>query len=100
MVFGLRDRRSSEGRQDLKTPMQRIKDPRGRIDWLLGSLLARAVEERRSPVLNQVYAQLREPLELMLRSQLGPKNKALRPVRKYIAEGQKLLEGQNRYGTT
>ena len=80
----------------MKTPLQRVKDPTGRIDWLIANLTARVVEETREPVLAQVFAQLREPLEQMLRANLGPRNKALRPVRKYITAGRKLLEAQRR----
>lgn len=81
----------------MRTPLQRVKDPTGRIDWLVGSLLNRVIEERRDPVLMRVYSQLKTPVEQLLRAKLGPRNKEMRKVRKYITEGQKLLaEAQRR----
>lgn len=89
--------RSEKGRKDLKTPLQRVKDPTGRIDWLLASLLDRVIEKKRDPVLSRVYSQLKAPVEQLLRAKLGPRNKEMRKLRKYITEGQKMLaEAQRR----
>lgn len=75
----------------MKTPLQCVKDPTGRLDWLAAKLLDRAVEQRGNPVLSGVYQELRVPLEQALRNLIGPRNRKLRSLRKYIAEGQKIL---------
>ena len=85
-------RGSEKRREDLKTPLQRVHDPTGRVDWLIGAIVEKFVEERRNTVLLQAYNQLRVPMEQLLKSRLGPRNKQLRKVRKYITEGQKMLK--------
>ena len=75
----------------MKTPLQRVKDPTGRLDWLAAKLLERAVEQKNDPAISAMYAEVRKPLEQALRKTLGPRNKSLRPIRKYITEGQKML---------
>lgn len=97
ILLGLCRGRSEKRGEDLKTPLQRVKDPTGRIDWLMASLISRVIEERRDPVLSRVYSQLKTPVEQLLRAKLGPRNKEMRKVRKYITEGQKMLaEAQRR----
>lgn len=91
ILLGMRHRRSEKRREDLKTPLQRVHDPTGRVDWLIGAIVEKFVEERRNTVLLQAYNQLRVPMEQLLKSRLGPRNKQLRQVRKYITEGQKML---------
>lgn len=75
----------------MKTPLQRVKNPTGRLDWLAAKLLERAVQQQQNPALSGIYQELRAPLEQALRITLGPRNKKLRKVRKYITEGQKML---------
>lgn len=75
----------------MKTPLQRVKNPTGRLDWLAAKLLERAIELRKDPVLTAFYDEVRQPLEQALRSTLGPRNRKLRTVRKCITEGQKML---------
>ncbi len=75
----------------MKTPLQRVKNPTGRLDWLAAKLLERVVEQKQSPVLSALYAELRTPLEQALRKSVGPQNKTVRDLKKYITQGNKML---------
>lgn len=75
----------------MKTPLQRVKDPTGRLDWLAAKLLERLVERTQDPVLSAVYREGRGSLEQFFRKSIGPRNRKLRDLKKYIAEGQKML---------
>ena len=76
----------------MKTPLQRVKNKTGRLDWLAAALLERVVEQRQDPMLSRVYAEVRVPLEKALRRTIGPRNKAVRDLRKYIEQGQAMLQ--------
>lgn len=76
----------------MKTPLQRVKNPTGRLDWLAAKLLERAVEQRQNPVVNAIYAEVKAPLENLMRMQLGPRSKRARQVRKYIAQANQILQ--------
>jgi len=79
-----------------KTPLQRVKDPTGRLDWLAAKLVERVVEQKQNPLLAAVYAEVRKPLEDLLRANLGPRNRKMREVRKHIEAGQKILRASQR----
>ena len=74
-----------------KTSLQRVKNPTGRLDWLAAALLARMVEQKADPVLSAVYAEIRTPLEQALRKSVGPRNRTVRDLRKYIEQGNAML---------
>lgn len=76
----------------MKTSLQRVKNPTGRLDWLAAKLLERAVEQRQNPVVNAIYAEVKAPLENLMRMQLGPRSKRARQVRKYIAQANQILQ--------
>ena len=75
-----------------KTPLQRVKNPQGRLDWLAAKLLEYAVCRKQDPLLSAVYTEVRDPLERTLRRTLGPRNHQFRDVQKYVIEGHKIIE--------
>jgi hypothetical protein len=80
----------------MKTPLQRVKNPTGRLDWLAAKLIERAVQNRKNPVLSAVYAELQPGVETLLRAHLGPRNRKLREVKKHIEAGTRILQAQRR----
>ncbi len=75
-----------------KTPLQRVKDPAGRLDWLAAKLLERVVEQRKNPVIDAVYQEVRIPLEQLFRAKLGPRNRKAREFKKYLEQGTKIMQ--------
>ncbi len=69
----------------------KAKNPTGRLDVLAARLIERVVEHKAHPVLSALYAEVKSPLETVLRKKLGPRNKSFRNLPKYIAQGQKML---------
>ncbi len=76
----------------MKTPLQRVKNPTGRLDWLAAKLLERAVEQRQNPVVNAIYAEVKAPLEQLFRVHLGPRNRQARQIRQYLKQGNEILQ--------
>lgn len=74
----------------------KVKNPTGRLDWLAATLLQRVVEQKKNPVLSAIYAEVKDPLERVLRANLGPRNRTLRDVRKYIEQGNRMLANRER----
>lgn len=70
----------------------KVKNPTGRVDWLAASLLERLVAKQQNPVLSAVYAEVKAPVEKLLRQKIGPRNRQLRDLRKYIDRGNKMLQ--------
>lgn len=75
----------------MKTSLQRVKNPTGRLDWLAASLLKRAVDRRGNPVEIAIHDAIREPLERLLQTHLGPRNRKTRQLRKYLERGNQIL---------
>lgn len=75
----------------MKTPLQRVKNPTGRLDWLAAKLLERAVEQQRNETAKAVYAQFKDPLEKLFRAHLGPRNRNTRQIQKYLKQGNLIL---------
>lgn len=74
----------------------KVKNPTGRLDWLTATLLEKVVEQKHDPVLSAWYAQFKIPIERVLRANLGPRNRKLRDVRKYIEHGNRMLANRER----
>lgn len=72
--------------------MRRVKDPTGRVDWLAAKLLERLVQDRKDPMMSALYREVKAPLEHLLRANLGPRNKTLRNLGKYIKDGNRMLQ--------
>lgn len=70
----------------------KVKNPTGRVDWLAASLLERLVAKQQNPVLSAVYAEVKAPVEKLLRQKIGPRNRQLRDLRNYIDRGNKMLQ--------
>lgn len=69
----------------------KVRNPTGRLEWLAATLVERTVAQKNHPVLTALYAELKAPLENVLRAHLGPRNRKLRDVRKYIDQGNRML---------
>ncbi len=69
----------------------KVKNPTGRVDWLAATLLERLVAREKNPVLSAVYAEVKKPVEKLLRQKIGPRNRKLKDLGKYIAKGNEML---------
>jgi len=74
----------------MKTPLQDVKDPIGRVDWLAAKLLEEHAK-RKGGIYADLHLAFKPELEGLLKRSLGPKNKTAREIRKYVAKGQELL---------
>jgi hypothetical protein len=63
---------------------QRVKDPSGRIDWLVAQLLGEVVKKRRDPLLSAAYQEFQPEIERALVRTLGPRNNTARMVRRAV----------------
>ena len=71
--------------------LQCVKDPTGRLDWLACKLIERAVQNIARPEVSALYAEVREPLEALLRECLNPRKKLMKDIRKHIKTGTEIL---------
>ena len=76
----------------MKTPMQRVRKPKGRIDWLAASLIQESVRQSNDPAIKAAYAVSRGEVEGLLKNVLGPRTSAGRKVKHLIEAGQQLIQ--------
>lgn len=74
--------------------LDRLKDPSGRIDWLLANLIRETVERSANPMVRAAYAEFQPQIETLLTKHLGPKNKRASQIRQYVIAGQKILRAR------
>ena len=77
-----------------RSHIDRVKDPSGRLDWLLANLIRETVKRSSDPVVHAAYAEFQPQIETLLTSHLGPKNKQARQLRQYVIAGQKILRAR------
>ncbi len=78
----------------IRSHIDRVKDPSGRIDWLLANLIRETVKRSASPVVRAAFAEFQPEIETLLTRHLGPKNKQARQLRQYVIAGQKILRAR------
>ena len=71
----------------------RVKNPTGRIDWLAMSLVARMVENTGNPLYQRAFNEAKPYLEQLARKSLGPRNRNMRQLRRYIQIGSNIVLG-------
>lgn len=77
------------------SPAERIKNPTGRLDWLVCQLLGELVKRRHNPILTATYEEFRPQLEVEIMKALGPRNKHTRVIKSGIAIARRaILERQ------
>jgi hypothetical protein len=96
LLLALCSEGSEARRQDLKTTLQRVKNPTGRLDWLAAKLVEQTVKEWGNPFMQELYSKVREPLERGIRGQFSPRKKAMKDLKKYILEGNRMIEAAQR----
>ena len=78
------------------SPIERIKNPAGRLDWLVCQLLGELIRRRHNPILTATYQEFKPQLEVEIMKALGPRNKHTRMIKQGIAIArQAILERQN-----
>ena len=74
----------------MKTPRpyrplkQRVKNPQGRIDWLVAQLLGEVVKKRRDPLLTAAYEEFQPEIERALVRFVGPRNQTAATIRRAV----------------
>jgi hypothetical protein len=80
----------------MKTPLQDVKDPTGRVDWLAAKLLEEHAKKK-GGIYQDLYIAFKPEVEGLLKVHLGPQNKTARNLRKYVKKGHQILvEAQRR----
>ena len=62
------------------SPLARVRNPQGRVDVLLASILERSIQQAKHPALPAIYAQVKPLVESVLKQQLGPRTKRGRKI--------------------
>lgn len=78
-------------RQASKPAMDRVRDPRGRADWLAANCLREVIRQSNNPALAAAYQVSRGEVEDLLKNVLGPKTAAGRKVKRMIQTGTEIL---------
>jgi len=75
-------------------PLSRVKDPTGRVDWLVSALVERYAKTHPNPAVKAAHQELAPALDTLLRRYLGPRTPTGRKLRQYIREGNLILRKQ------
>ena len=62
------------------SPLQRVRNPQGRVDVLLAAILDRSVKGAKNPAVPALYEQAKPLVELLLKKHLGPRTRRGRKI--------------------
>ena len=74
-----------------KSLADRVKDPTGRLDWLLSRLIQECVRLSPNPYVQSAFAEFQPQIEATLRQYLGPRNRNAKLFRRYLIAGQNIM---------
>lgn len=73
-----------------KTAMQRVRNPKGRVDVLLSRMIETAAA--RNETWNAIFVQVRPHLDTLLKNELGPRTRRGRKISSYLFDLKRALE--------
>jgi hypothetical protein len=74
-----------------KSPMDRVRKPQGRPDWLFAKVLEKAVSQSQDETVKTAYLVVRNDLERLLMTSLGPRTKRGKQVRALLEKAKQVL---------
>jgi hypothetical protein len=76
--------------QTTMSPLSRVKNPAGRVDWLAAKIIEE-LAKKRGGLTQDIHTVLQPDLERFLIANLGPRNPHVKAFRQYLAKGQEIL---------
>ncbi len=76
------DRGQSKPPKPVKSPLDKVKHPQGRVDLLFARLFQEGVKQSKNPTVHAAYEQMRPYLETALKAKVGPNTRLGRKMAK------------------